>query len=151
VFELQLENQQHELFASVYPVLANICKKGEGSSDLYDLTKVCYVLWLLDLEAAMMHLVLDLLAMTCYYIDMEEEYSVDYVFQKNCTLRASPISMFKSGNKTSWVDIKQLLWLLVRINFDILVRNLLMLKRYPNSLDKWTFDRLSAKLVILKC
>lgn len=52
----------------------------------------------------------------------------------------TPVPVAQGRNQAPRVDLKQGLGLLVRVDFDILVRNALELQSDPHALDKWTAE-----------
>lgn len=44
--------------------------------------------------------------------------------------------MAEGGDEAAWVDVEEALGLLVRVDFDVLIGDLLMLERYPYALDE---------------
>lgn len=64
--------------------------------------------------------------------------SVTYIFKQHCTLMATPIAVSQRRDKSSRIDLQQGLWFLVRVYFNILIRDPLDLQCYPNTLNKRT-------------
>lgn len=49
---------------------------------------------------------------------------------------AAPVSMLEGWNQTTGVDLHELVWFLVRIDFNILIGEAFQFQRNPHSLDE---------------
>lgn len=44
--------------------------------------------------------------------------------------------MTEGGDKSSWIDLQELIWLLIRVNFNVLIAEAFDFKGYPDPLYK---------------
>lgn len=64
-----------------------------------------------------------------------------HIFHEHSALVAAPVSMAQSRYQPSRVHFEQRFWLLIWIDFDILVIELFELKRDPDTLYEWTIKQ----------
>lgn len=65
------------------------------------------------------------------------------IFENHCAPGAGPIPLLDGRHSASGVGFEKLprQWCAVGVNFNVLVRQLLRLQSYPDSLRKWTMAR----------
>lgn len=70
-------------------------------------------------------------------------YRTSYIFENHCAPGAGPIPLLDGRHSASGVGFEKLprQWCAVGVNFNVLVRQLLRLQSYPDSLRKWTMAR----------
>lgn len=71
-----------------------------------------------------------------------------YIFHQHSALVTTPVPMTNCGHQAPRVHLKERIRLLIRINFDILVRYPLNLERNPDSLDKGAINQQRVNLTV---
>jgi hypothetical protein len=71
---------------------------------------------------------------------------VSYIFDQDRAFSTRPVTMTNGGNKASRIDLHEILRLLVRVDLDVLVRQVFCLQCDPGTLGKWTEMKVSVEL-----